>query len=141
MAKPLSRVRRDRVENQLRQGIGVSEIARNCRVSRHVVYNIKNEILPKPVPLAERTVVLRSELPWTVLKAMTHGFSQEFPEDQMHRTQCLGCKRPMWSKDPVLEDLCEECFFAQHLETAAASLEREVHGSGAGFDGGEGLFR
>jgi hypothetical protein len=141
LPKPLSSVKRDRIENQLRQGVGISEIARNCRVSRSTVYAIKDEVQPKPPPpLAERTTASRSELPWHVVKAMNHGFLHTKPEDQMTLSECTSCKRAMWTNDPKLEDLCEECFFIQHDEVAVLNVQRDYSGMGSGFDGGEGLF-
>lgn len=118
----------EQVRELLTQGIGPTEITRRLKCSRALVYLVKSRLAAQP-PVYTLETLPRSEV------RASENWAAKLPKNApLLRSECSGCKRAMWTRDPKLEDLCDECAYQMMTEAAEAAMKRDIHNTPPAFD-------
>lgn len=110
--------------------LNVSQIAKMLKCDRGVVYKVMRELKAK---LAEPKPVTRETLEPGAVIAGENFLQTDLPKELV-KSECVNCLRPMWTRNPKFEDLCEECNYQLMLEAAQAQTVRDVPKISHAFD-------
>ncbi len=113
----------------LTQGLKPPEISRKLGVTRELVYAQQHKL-----KALERKSYTYETLPKGSMRA-GENWAANLPSDQhLVEATCVSCLKPMWTRDPKLEDLCEMCMYAMATEAAEAMGQRSINSTPTSFE-------
>jgi hypothetical protein len=68
----------------------------------------------------------RSDIKYPDLIAWENWAANLSPDTLMYKAPCDFCKRMMWTRDVKLENVCEDCGYAQMTEATEALARRQT---------------